>query len=1768
MESSMQIRKVRAFNSPVPGRVGCALWRNVLGLWLLGFSWFGNMASAQPLTPGNAVSLNGSSGYIATSVSSSISSASPPPMTESAWFKTTVAGGRLLGFSSLQTGLSSGYDRNLYMDNSGRVWFGIYNGAINAIGTTNSTYNDGLWHQATATFSTNTGMQLYLDGALAASNPGVTNEVAISGYWRIGWDNLNSWSNAPSNYYFNGSLDEIQIWNSVLTANQVRANWHPLLTGTESGLLYYWHFDEGSGTTSADSTANGNLGTFEGGVTWINSTAPVGLAVVTNLPASAITTQSATLNGSVTPNFQMTGCYFRYGPTTGYGATTAATSLGSDPNNSPVSASQNVTAGLTPYQLYHYQLVATNSAGTNYSADLTFVPENIIAPSVTTEPAIDVTTNSALLTGSVTSGAIPCAVWFQYGPVGGYVSNTPPGLADGALYFNGSAANYVSIPNPSMNIPSGTSAYTIEAWIYPTAMGDEGIVGWGNWGTKDHVNSLRLDANGLRNDWWSDDLLAATNLVGAWHHVAVTFDGTTRVLYVDGGQVAADAPSATHADPVANVQIGLTGSTNSVVQPFKGYIDEVRLWGTNLTQAAITNWMHRGIASQHPAFPFLEAYWSMNGGWNTNLVDLSGNGSTGVFMGSPVWTNGVVLTNELVGAPVSGLNGGAQYSFTIMATNQAGTGVGSPQTFTIPSSATIASVTPQEGSATLSGQVNFPSATSAVYLQYGTTPSLGSVTAPLWITNQSAAIVGSQSALFNGTNGYVSISNEPNFRFTGPFSIEAWIKVAAFTNQWQAIVTKGDSSWRLQEDSSGNTLDFGTSGLQNADLFGTKPVNDGQWHHVAGVFDGTNTFLYVDGALDAFSIHTGLAGTVSGNTYPVFIGANAESSGRTWDGSIDEVRIWNTNLSAATIANWMNQPVTASHPDYANLVGYWNFDQVLSNDVPDLSGHSNDGTLVGGALLVSGVNPPIPFSQLLLGLSAGTTYYFDVVVSNAFGLSTNAVRQFTTLPGTAPMATTLPVSGNPPVHTFFNGSIQTYGLPALAYFQYGPDTSYGSLTASSNLLSGGVVSFSQAVRNLLPAATYHFQLVASNAFGATTGVDESFTTPLFPRASDFTDTNGNVISAGPLAWGDLNNDGLLDIVSLFGTGPFETGPSTLATNNGDGTFTAVPSPFPTFTFGSGAVAVGDFENQGRLDVILSGGEIAYNGFQYVEKPVAQLWRNLGNMNFVNLTNISLPQLSEGSIALADYDNDGHLDILMTGADTNGKPQTVLLRNLGNDSFAPVNTGLPGTAFGGVAWGDFDGDGRPDLLLTGASSNIPPFGIIVPISQVWRNLGGGVFTNMNVPLPALENSSVAWGDFDNDGKPDILLAGYDGTNWLVQVWRNLGNGSFSNINVNIPGISMTAEQDKVTAAWGDYDNDGYLDILLSGADTNEVATTQIWRNQRNRTFSNVFTGLPSLGGVAAWADFMNNGRLGLFISGVETNPTAHSSFFENLNATSNTPPSAPAGLNATVANFQVSLNWNPAADAQSPSAGLTYNLRIGTTSGGFDVLSAEADANTGFRLLPAFGNLGEATGDTNFSAALPGGVYYWSVQAVDNAFAGSPFAPESIFVIPDGAPAVTGLASAIGAATASFNAQVNPVAGDTYAYVQWGLTTAYGNKTADQSLGNGLAFQPIAFLLTSLTPGTLYHWRVIAFNDFGVTRSSDQTFTTALPPLFTRISPGVGQLQLQFTGTLGIDYTLQSSSNLLQWVDVTNLAAGSNGLFQFVVPEATNSSKEFFRLKSQ
>lgn len=209
--------------------------------------------------------------------------AAPQAFSVETWFNTTTTtGGKLIGFGNSKT--SSGTsDRHLYMDNSGRVYFGAFNTSAKAVAGANS-YNDGNWHHAVGTMDPTTGLSLYIDGRLAARDQTVTSAKDYKGYWRLGGDNMSGWAGNPTSKYFNGALDEVAVYNAALTPEQVAAHWTTAgkaLTPTPApatafgqrvladNAVVYWPLNEASGRQARDYTGHDISGLYStGGLTY------------------------------------------------------------------------------------------------------------------------------------------------------------------------------------------------------------------------------------------------------------------------------------------------------------------------------------------------------------------------------------------------------------------------------------------------------------------------------------------------------------------------------------------------------------------------------------------------------------------------------------------------------------------------------------------------------------------------------------------------------------------------------------------------------------------------------------------------------------------------------------------------------------------------------------------------------------------------------------------------------------------------------------------------------------------------------------------------------------------------------------------------------------------------------------------------------------------------------------------------------------------------------------------------------------------------------------------------------------------------------------------------------------------------------------------------------------------------------------------------------------------------------------------------------------
>ncbi|MFN8548092.1 MAG: FG-GAP-like repeat-containing protein [Candidatus Eisenbacteria bacterium] len=500
------------------------------------------------------------------------------------------------------------------------------------------------------------------------------------------------------------------------------------------------------------------------------------------------------------------------------------------------------------------------------------------------------------------------------------------------------------------------------------------------------------------------------------------------------------------------------------------------------------------------------------------------------------------------------------------------------------------------------------------------------------------------------------------------------------------------------------------------------------------------------------------------------------------------------------------------------------------------------------------------------------------------------------------------------------------------------------------------------------------------------------------RAQLFTEVDpGLATSLYPsVTWADVDGDGDMDVLDT-GSGRHDVAYSTIYKNNA-GAF--VDSGITLLGLSRAAAAWGDFDGDGDLD-------LAMTGLTSAGITATQVYRNNG-ATFAPVAGSFLAVFA-GSVAWGDYDGDGDLDLLVDGipSQTSGTPVTRLYRNDGG-TFTSVAHPFPDCYVGTAQWVDYDHDGRMDLCLTGSVSG---GGLI---AGVWRNVGGGSFTNIGAGLPGTDLGFADWGDFDQDGDLDLALCGNSDQGFITRIYRN-DAGTLVDLNAGLLGEIWSS------GGWGDFDDDGDLDLMVIGYEPiAQVNRSILYRNDggsfvdTGAAFHNVY-----LGGMS-WVDYDNDGDLDLCLSGNEVGVNILV-LYRNNGAVTNQPPSAPSGLAVSIDGSAVNFGWSTSTDDHTPPSALNYNLRIGTSPGGAEIMSPQALAN-GRRRLVALGNA-QAGLSARIAPLQVGVTYYWSVQAIDASFLGSPFAAEQSFTI---APADVPSSSA--ELTGELSAAPNPFRG--------------------------------------------------------------------------------------------------------------------------------------------
>jgi hypothetical protein len=289
-------------------------------------------------------------------------------------------------------------------------------------------------------------------------------------------------------------------------------------------------------------------------------------------------------------------------------------------------------------------------------------------------------------------------------------------------------------------------------------------------------------------------------------------------------------------------------------------------------------------------------------------------------------------------------------------------------------------------------------------------------------------------------------------------------------------------------------------------------------------------------------------------------------------------------------------------------------------------------------------------------------------------------------------------------------------------------------------------------------------------------------------------------------------------------------------------FTRITSGPAVSGINSTVFAWGDFNNDNFQDLFVS-----------TRTGPSLLYSNKGDGTFSRI--LTGPVATDSGLCFGatwgDYDNDGFLD-LFVGVNNGGSDW--LYRNNGA-GFTKITSGAIVSSGGNAnncGWSDYDLDGFIDLWVANSDQN----------DFVYHNNRNGTFTritNNAIATKTGNSQGGSWGDYDNDGWPDLFVSRVNEPNLL---YHNDGNGNFTRVTngiiVNDPSVGQGT-------SWGDYDNDGYIDLFVA----NPNARNFLYRNNGDGTFRKITNGaiVTDVGGSrgCGWADYDNDGYLDLFVA---------------------------------------------------------------------------------------------------------------------------------------------------------------------------------------------------------------------------------------------------------------------------------------------------------------
>jgi hypothetical protein len=377
-----------------------------------------------------------------------------------------------------------------------------------------------------------------------------------------------------------------------------------------------------------------------------------------------------------------------------------------------------------------------------------------------------------------------------------------------------------------------------------------------------------------------------------------------------------------------------------------------------------------------------------------------------------------------------------------------------------------------------------------------------------------------------------------------------------------------------------------------------------------------------------------------------------------------------------------------------------------------------------------------------------------------------------------------------------------------------------------------------------------------------------------------------------------------------------------------------------------------------------------------------------------------PIYSSVSFAVFDYDNDGKYDVVVCtsaiGDSESSLNSTKVYRNTGSGLVQDTTQNLIQLKDCKVAYLDYDNDSYFDLFITGYSNG--------PQARLYKNING-TFIDSGQSFSGIYDSALALFDFNNNGNIDIFYTGCNEMPYTrrdctapVKFFYTNNNGVFASNSSVISEVTAVIKND---AAYGDYNNDGKMDLFVAGSanDNPSGSISSFYRNEgafaldRQDNIVNVSTG------SAIFTDIDNDGDLDLIISGVSPANAKITKIYtsDQSEISANTDPSPPSSVNISYTSPTLNIHWNKGTDAETPEDGLYYNLRVGSMSNPDEFMSGVTPITSN----PNQGFLGNMMQIRNWTMALTTNkCIVASVQTIDSGLRSSAWSEPAYISFPE------------------------------------------------------------------------------------------------------------------------------------------------------------------------